>query len=238
MTNSGLNSQKYQKLKILALLPMKGNSQRVPNKNMKLFAGNPLYHAILDELLESKYISKIVVNTDSETIKNDVSKNYYDSVIVINRPNELCGDFVSMNELIKYDIDQVDYQYFIQTHSTNPLLKAQTIDEAIIKYIKSLATYDSLFSVTKLQTRLYDENGEAVNHNPDELIRTQDLEPLYEENSNIYIFSKESFKKAGNKRIGSHPQMFEVNKLEAIDIDEPEDFELAELLYKKRRCLL
>ena len=230
--------QKDQEIKIVTLLPMKGHSQRVPDKNMKDFAGKPLYHAIICELLKSKYICKIIIDTDSEKIKNDVLKNFKSRVIVIDRAKELCGDFVSMNEVINYDINQFDNQYFLQTHSTNPLVKVQTIDKAIIEYFENLDRYDSLFSVTRLQTRLYDGNGKAINHNPNELIRTQDLEPLYEENSNFYIFSKESFKNAGNKRIGIKPQIFEVNKLEAIDIDESEDFELAEILYKRKGSLL
>ena len=94
--------------------------------------------------------------------------------------------------------------------------------------------FDSLFGATKVQTRFYDKDANPINHNPEELLRTQDLEPLYEENSNFYIFSKESFKNSNKKRIGIKPQIFEVNKLEAIDIDEPEDFILAELLYKNR----
>ncbi|MDW7776911.1 MAG: acylneuraminate cytidylyltransferase family protein [Methanosarcinales archaeon] len=238
MTLTGSNIQMVKNLKIVTLLPMKGHSQRVPNKNMKDFAGKPLYHAILNELLESRYVSKVVINTDSDLIKRDILANFdVDDVIVMDRPKELCGDFVSMNEIINYDINQFDDQHFLQTHSTNPLVKAQTIDKAIVRYFEILDRYDSLFSVTRLQTRLYDGNGKAINHNPNELIRTQDLEPLYEENSNFYIFSKESFKKAGNKRIGLNPQMFEVNKLESIDIDEPKDFELAEILYKKGRLI-
>lgn len=230
--------QKDQEIKIVTLLPMKGHSQRVPDKNMKDFAGKPLYHAIVNEMLKSKYISKIVINTDSERIKSDALINFKSSVIVIDRPKELCGDFVSMNEIINYDINQFEDKHFLQTHSTNPLLKVQTIDKAIVAYFEGLNKHDSLFSVTRLQTRLYNGNGKAMNHDPNELIRTQDLEPLYEENSNFYIFSKESFKKAGNNRICLKPQMFEVNKLEAIDIDEPEDFELAEFLYKRKGRLL
>ena len=91
-----------------------------------------------------------------------------------------------------------------------------------------------MFGVTKVQTRFYDKDAKPINHNPQELLRTQDLEPLYEENSNFYIFSKESFKNSDNKRIGLKPKIFEVNKLEAVDIDEPEDFILAELLYKNK----
>ena len=232
------NLKSDQEFKILALLPMKGHSERVPDKNLRDFAGRPLYHAIMSELLKSTYIHKVIINTDSERIKLDALENFRDHVIIMDRPKQLCGDFVSMNDIINYDIEQFDASHFLQTHSTNPLLTCQTIDAAIQCYLKNLKIYDSLFSVHRLQTRLYDKNGNAINHNPNELIRTQDLDALFEENSNFYIFSRESFKKADNKRIGSNHQMFEMNKLESIDIDELEDFELAELLYKKRGRLL
>ena len=83
-----------------------------------------------------------------------------------------------------------------------------------------------------MQTRLYKADGQAYNHNPEELLRTQDLEPLFEENSNFYIFTKESFLNSGKKRIGIKPFMFEIDKIEAVDIDEPQDFVIAESLYK------
>lgn len=108
------------------------------------------------------------------------------------------------------------------------------MERAIQEYFSSLPEYDSFFSVTRIQSRLYSASGEPVNHNPQELLRTQDLPPVFEENSNFYIFSKASFREAGNNRIGQKPQMFKVDRLEAIDIDEPQDLELAEMLYKKR----
>ena len=221
--------------KIKALLPMKANSERVKNKNMRNFAGFPLYHAVMKSLLASKYIEYVVIDTDSPIIAKDAKENFGNKVIIIDRPKEIQGDFVSMNEIIAYDLTQLDGEHFLQTHSTNPLLKTKTIDKAIEKYFDGLENYDSLFAATKVQTRFYDKNANAINHNPNELLRTQDLEPIYEENSNFYIFSKEAFRNAGNKRIGLKPQIFEVNKLEAIDIDEPEDFILAELLYKNRK---
>ena len=221
-------------MKIKALLPMKGTSERVPNKNMRDFNRRPLYHAIMDTLLKSKYIEKVVINTDSKIIVDDAIKNFGESVIIIDRPKEIQGGDVSMNKIIEYDLSKIDGEYFLQTHSTNPLLKVETLDKAIETYFKNLDKYNSLFSVTRVQTRFYDKNANPINHNPEELLRTQDLEPLYEENSNFYIFSKESFKNAGNRRIGLKPKIFEVNKLEAIDIDEPEDFILAEVLYQNR----
>ena len=218
-------------MKLTALLPMKGTSERVPNKNMRLFDGAPLYHAILKSLLSSEYVDKVVINTDSTVITNNAKEHFGDRVIMIDRPESIQGGDVSMNVIIDYDLAQLDGEHFLQTHSTNPLVRTETIDKAIETYFNKLEEYDSLFGVTKVQTRFYDKDAKPVNHNPEELLRTQDLEPLYEENSNFYIFSKNSFKNSNKRRIGVKPQIFEVNKLESVDIDEPEDFKLAELLH-------
>ena len=221
-------------MKLTALLPMKATSERVPNKNMRDFNGVPLYHSVMKSLLDSRYIEKVVINTDSELIAKDAKKHFGDKIMMIDRPISIQGGDVSMNIIIDYDLQCLEGEHFLQTHSTNPLLSTETINKAIETYFDNLNKYDSLFAVTKVQTRFYDKNAQPVNHNPQELLRTQDLEPLYEENSNFYIFSKDSFEKAGKKRIGLKPKIFEVNKLEAVDIDEPEDFILAELLYKNR----
>lgn len=220
--------------KLIALLPMKEHSERVPNKNMKLFCGAPLYHAIVKKLQQSEYISQISIDTDSKIIREDALKNFH-NVTIIDRPVELCGDFVSMNHVLEYDLSQLPGEHFIQTHSTNPLLTVETLNNAIETYFNNLKDYDSIFSVTRWQTRFYWQNGDPVNHNPEELIRTQDLPPVYEENSNFYIFSKNSFRKANSRRIGSKPKMFVVDRLESIDIDENIDFELAEFLYSRNK---
>jgi len=218
---------------LFALLPMKEHSERIPNKNMKDFYNKPLYHRIMETLLKSKYIEFVVIDTDSQVIADDAFKNF-NRVKIINRPKKLRGDFVPMNDIIAYDLSRLKGKYFLQTHSTNPLLTTETINKAIEQYFKNIEKCDSLFSVTRLQSRLYGQDGSAINHNPNELLRTQDLSPIFEENSNLYIFSKKSFREAGDKRIGLKPQMFEISKFEAIDIDEPEDFELAKILYKLR----
>jgi CMP-N-acetylneuraminic acid synthetase len=220
--------------RVTALLPMKGHSERVPNKNIREFGGSPLYHRVTKSLLASKYIKEVVINTDSEVISRD-ARVYFDRVRIIDRPESIRGDFVEMNTIIGYDLAHCDGDHFLQTHSTNPLLTTETIDRAIEAYFENLGQYDSLFSVTRWQTRFYDRDGKPVNHNPKELLRTQDLPPLYEENSNIYIFSKDSFKKAGNKRIGLKPRMFEMDRLEAVDIDEEADFKIAEMLFTFNR---
>ena len=173
---------------ITALVPMKGHSERVPNKNLLPFCGRPLFYWVLKSLQNSAYIARIVVNTDSNDIAQNVLR-YFASVHVINRPETICGDFVSMNTIIAYDLSQIEGEHFLQTHSTNPLLTTEMIDRAIECYFKFLGTNDSLFSVTRLQTRLYWHNGQSINHDPQEMLRTQDLLPVYQENSNLYIFS-------------------------------------------------
>src|SRR3989338_4491781 len=220
-------------IKITALVPMKEHSSRVPNKNIRDFCERPLFYMILYTLLKVKYIDTIVVNTDSKTI-NELIKKDYPAIIIIDRPYSLCGDYVSMNKIINYDISRIEGEYFLQTHSTNPLLKASTLQRAIKKYLTVLAeNYDSLFSVTEHRVRCYDKDRNPINHNPRKLIRTQDLSPIYEENSNFYIFSRNSFKK-NNNRIGIRPYLYKMNKIEAIDIDNKEDFKLAELIFKFR----
>ena len=124
--------------------------------------------------------------------------------------------------------------FFLQTHATNPLLKTETISRAIHSFFGKESDYDSLFSVTKLYTRLYNQNHKPINHNPYDLIRTQDLEPVYEENSNLYLFSKKSFYK-NNNRIGNNPKLFIINALESVDIDEKDDFLFSEYLLKKTK---
>ncbi|WP_449537874.1 acylneuraminate cytidylyltransferase family protein [Ferdinandcohnia sp. Marseille-Q9671] len=218
--------------KVNALVPMKGHSERVPSKNIRSFAGEPLFYKILSTLTECNNINDVYIDTDSELIANLALEKY--DVKIIERPAKLIGDFVSMNDIIKYDISQIQGEYFIQTHSTNPLLESKTVDGAIEYFFKS--EFDSLFSVTRLQTRLYFEDFSAINHNPEELLRTQDLPPVYEENSNFYIFSRDAFNQK-NTRIGINPGMFEVPKFEAQDIDEEFDFLVAESLYKLKNKL-
>jgi CMP-N-acetylneuraminic acid synthetase len=221
---------------VVALLPMKGTSERVPNKNMKSFNGKPLYHIIMDTLLKSKYISKVVVNTDSEDLKLDILSNYKEKVDVFNRSEEICGNYVSMNKIIEHDINLIDSEIFLQTHSTNPLLQVETIDRAIEKMMSLIdekSEKDSIFSVTKIQKRFYNEDATPMNHDPKMLV-TQHLSPIYEENSCFYIFTKKSFLR-NNSRIGIKPVMLAIDKIESTDIDEPEDFIIAEALYKLLR---
>ncbi len=217
--------------KIVALVPMRHNSERVPGKNYRPFAGHPLYHRIIGNLLACPLITEVVIDTDSRKIMEDASQ-HFPQVRLIERPEHLRTDTVPMNDVLLYDVTQAESVYYLQTHSTNPLLRTETITKAIKTFL-SPGDHDSLFGVTPLQTRLYDAKGHPINHDPDILLRTQDLPPVYEENSTLYIFSRETLE-ARKNRIGYHPIMFEVSREEAIDIDEESDFLFAEFLFKQR----
>jgi CMP-N-acetylneuraminic acid synthetase len=214
--------------KVTALIPIKEHSERVKNKNFKLFTGKPLYHHILETLEHTYAVDEVIINTDSLVVKNEASE-LFPKVKIHMRPEDLQGDFMSVNNIIAHDLEHSDSDIYVQTHATNPLLKSETLAHALKKFVEMEDGYDSLFSVNRWQTRFYDENGKAVNHNPEELLRTQDLPPLFEENSNFYIFTKESFKKAG-RRIGEKPFLFEMSRIEATDIDDEFSFHMAEML--------
>jgi len=216
---------------IVALVPMKGHSERVPQKNIRPLAGRPAFHWVLESLSQSKYVKQIVINTDSKDIAQSASDNF--EVTILDRPDFLLGDMVSIQPLIEYDLSQTSAEYYLQTHSTNPLVTADTIDRAIEAFF-SQSDNDALFTVTPIKTRFYWPDGRGINHDPMKLIRTQDLEPIYEENSCLYLFSKTTNIKTGN-RLGSKPMMYPMERLEAVDIDDIEDFYWAEYLLNKRQ---
>jgi len=221
--------------KIVALVPMRHHSQRVPRKNYREMAGKPLYHHILNTLNDCPEIDTIVVDTDSEIIIEGLRVDF-PQVIIIERSAALRADDIPMNDVLLFDTGQVPADLYIQTHSTNPLLRSETISNAIRSFHEQSDEYDSLFSVTRLQTRLWDENTKPVNHNPNILLQTQDLPPIFEENSCIYIFTAEKLRERRN-RIGEKPMMYEIKPGEALDIDEESDFMIADIILKNRQNL-
>ncbi len=218
--------------KIIALVPMRHSSERVPGKNYRLLAGKPLYAHVIEALLGCPEISGVVVDTDSPLMMQGLRERY-PRVTVLERPHNLRDGMIPMNEILLYDTAQVEADYYLQTHSTNPLLRSETISRAVQTFLSQREQYDSLFSVTRLQTRLYWQDGSAVNHNPGELLRTQDLPPIFEENSCIYLFTREKLA-ARNHRLGDAPLMFEIDAAEAWDIDEELDFQIADFLMQQR----
>lgn len=220
--------------RIAALVPMRHHSERVPGKTLRPFSGVPLYRHIIGTLLKCPPIGTIVIDTNSEAVRNDVSK-HFPTVRVIDRPAHLRDGSIPMNDVLLHDVSVVDADYYLQTHLTNPLLRAETIVRAVHSLFDQVATYDSLFSVTRVQTRLWDGSMRPINHSPAVLLRTQDLPPVYEENSCLYMFTRDTLEKRRN-RIGERPLMFEIERIEAWDIDEEFDFRVAEFLYRERQA--
>lgn len=221
------------KYRCIALLPMKAHSARVSGKNFRSFAGKPLFRWILDTLLSIGEVDKVVINTDARDILAANGLVEADRVIIRDRKPELCGDFTSMNLVLADDVAAIDSEAYLMTHTTNPLLGADTIRGALAAYRAGVAagTCDSLFTVNKFQTRFYRADVSAVNHDPKNLIRTQDLEPWFEENSNLYLFNRASFA-ATKARIGGKPMLFETPRRESADIDDQEGWNIAETMAK------
>ena len=209
---------------------MRHHSQRVPGKNYRSLAGKPLYQYIIETLLEVPEITTILVDTDSEPVMDGLRASF-PQVRIIERPEHLRADAIPMNEILFHDTAQFQADYYIQTHSTNPLLSSGTISHAIKSFLTQVPVFDSMFSVTRLQTRLWDGLTRAINHNPAILLQTQDLPPVFEENSCFYLFTRANLL-ARRNRLGERPLMFEIPRLEAIDIDEEFDFQIADLMMR------
>lgn len=218
---------------LAALVPMRHHSQRVPGKNYRPLVGKPLYQHIVETLLACPEIAQVVVDTDSPPIIAGLQRDF-PQVLVLDRPEHLRADRVPMNEILAYDTAQVQADFYLQTHSTNPLLRSQTVSAAIQALLTDYPAHDSLFSVTRLQTRLWDQLGRAINHNPAILLQTQDLPPVYEENSCLYIFTRPTLLERRN-RLGERPLMFEIDAAEAWDIDVELDFEITNFLMSRTK---
>lgn len=219
---------------LIALLPLKGHSERIPGKNIRSLAGRPLFFWLADTLYESGLFSLMCINTDSEKIK-DLARGRYakDWLIIHDRPRALIGDNVPMNAVIRHDLSLLDRRaLFLQVHSTTPFLGGATLASAVKEFREALlAGHDSMFCVTEHHSRFYDRELKPINHDPKVLARTQDLPPLLEDNSNFYLFSFDSFSRS-ESRVGLDPRVFAMpaGSYETHDIDDQEQWKHAELI--------
>lgn len=214
---------------------MRHDSERVKGKNYRPLGGQPLYHHIVASLLACEQIDEVVIDTDSPLIAHD-AQSAFPEVRVLARPQHLLGGEVPMNDILLHDIEQTQADLYVQTHSTNPLLRAETIQRALEAFLKAGDSHDSLFTVTPLHTRLWTPDGRAINHDPEVLLRTQDLPPVMEENSCLYIFDAATLRQRGN-RIGERPLLFPLDAHEAWDIDEELDWLVVEALFAERGAI-
>jgi len=215
---------------VTAIIGLKEISQRVPNKNFKLLGKFPLFTWVLNTLTEVEEISEIILNVEGKKLfsnLNDYAKNVK-KIKVIKRKNELMGHDTPMTEIINSTINLAKNDIIFNTHVTNPFLAKETIVNAIKLFKKN---ENPLFSVNKLQSRLYDKDLKPINHDPKILQQTQDLDIIYEENSCFYIFDKKQFCKQ-KTRIFENSTVYPINSIESVDIDTLEDWELAQAIAK------
>lgn len=212
---------------LTAFVAAKGHSSRVPGKNLRDFNGAPLFHRIIQTLTDAARVGQVVLDSDDDTILESAEAAFPDLKLIRRKP-ELCGDEVPMNLLIGNAFEECGIDVMLQTHATNPLLKPTTIDKAVEAFFAA-TDVTSLMSVTPWQTRLYWDDLKPINHNPDELLPTQELPVVYEENSNIYIFERAAFEASGH-RVTDKCIPFPMDPLEATDIDNEPDFTLAVVL--------
>lgn len=213
---------------VAAVVPMRHSSERVPGKNYRPLGGVPLYHHVIRALLGAETFDTIVIDTDSDLIIEDAAR-HFPEVTLLRRPEHLRAGEIAMNDVLANTLRQLDTDAVLQTHSTNPFLSSATIASAVRRYQEREDGCDSVFGVTRLQARLWSAEGVPINHDPKVLLRTQDLAPVYLENSCFYVFGRQQLLDTGN-RIGSRPILAEVPPAEAIDIDEESDFALAEAI--------
>lgn len=215
---------------VTAIVPMRHSSERVKGKNYRELGGKPLFRHIVDALLASKFVDRVVIDTDSPVIREYVATRLPE-VLVVERPAHLRDGAIAMNDVLENTLSQLDGEAFLQTHSTNPFLRSSTIDLAIKQFFDD--GVDSLFTTTPIQARFWWDAERPVNHDLAVLLRTQDLAPLHLENSCLYIFSRGPFLLERN-RITTKRAIFPVSGLEAIDIDTEEDWDLAAALIGSR----
>lgn len=216
-------------MRIVAVLPMRAGSQRVPKKNIRELGGKPLFSHVLSTLTELDSLDAIIVDTDSDEILELARQTTPSGVILSKRPAALGTNQTSMVDVLKRVVEIHDADWVLQTHSTSPFLQSETLDRAMRRVIGE--DWDSGFGVSRLRARLWDTSGAPLNHDPNSLEPTQDLAPILVENSTFYLFKPEQLSLLGT-RFGKNPLFFETPLIESIDIDDEEDFRHAELIWK------
>lgn len=218
------------------VLPLRGGSKRVEKKNVKDFCDvkGGLTKIKLDQLVMCDFVDNIYVTTDDQDVI-EIAKEFNDPRIIIDiRPQYLCQSNTKIEDLISYIGELVSSDHIFWVHATSPFVNSNTYRRAWLSYRESVIEsqqYDSLMSVTRIQQFLWSDSEKGIinKHNFDtRWPQTQDLEPLYEINHAFYINQKSNY----NDRIGLEPLCFELDKKESIDIDYPDDFEFAELLFR------
>lgn len=211
-------------MKVVAMIPIKLNNERVPGKNVKRFSDQtPLMALIQKACLQTRNINETYVYCS----RPDVQEFVLDGVNYLQRPGFLDENTANCNDIIREFVKVVDADIYVVSHATGPFTRSVSIDTCIEKVASG--EYDSAFLAKKIQEFLW-QNGKAINFDVQHFPRTQDLVPIYSEASGAFVFTRETFEKY-DRRIGIKPYIHEVDEIEAIDIDYPIDFEIANAIY-------
>lgn len=218
--------------KIVSFIPIKLNNQRLPGKNIMLLEGKPLCNYLFDTINKIDMITEKYVYCSDEKIKKYIPQG----INFLKRDSYLDGFQVKGLEIIERFVQDVDADIYVLSHVTQPFTKAESIKKALDKVVNE--GYDSAFSCVRIQDYCWYQ-GKTFNYDMKDIVRTQELEPIYKETGAFFIFRKEVFTNL-HQRIGNKPYMCVIDELEAVDIDEPEDFEFAKavVLYYKKKGLL
>lgn len=213
-------------MKVVAFVPIRLNSKRVVGKNLKLLGGKPMMCYLLETLVKVPSIDEVYVYCSSEEVRPLLPAG----VKLLLRDTALDSDMALGEQIYDAFVREVDADVYMLAHTTSPFIKAETIGTAIEEVLQG--RHDSAFSAQKIQTFAW-YNGSPLNYSPTSIPRTQTIEPVYIETSAFYIFTREMWL-CRHRRVGDNPYMAIVGPVEGVDIDYPEDFELAEMMVGKQ----
>ncbi len=211
-------------MKTVAFVPIKMNNERLPGKNTKSFDnGQPLIYYILNTLSKVKGLDKIYVYCSNEEICKYIPEN----VEFLKRDEYLDLSTTSFNEVLTTFAEKVESDYYILTHATAPFISKESFEKAI--NVVKTTNYDSVLTVSELKEFLWKDN-KPFNYSPESIPRTQDLDPMYTETCGMYLYSRDLILNE-KRRIGHNPYLLTVSKIEALDVNDPIDFEICNAVY-------
>lgn len=213
-------------MKVVSFIPIKLNNQRLPGKNLLPLDGRPVCDYLFDTISQIDEIDEKYVYCSDEAIKPYIAPYKDKGLQFLKRDSYLDGFLVKGLEIIDRFVKDVDADIYVLTHVTQPFTKADSISNALKKVVSG--EYDSAFSAIELQDYMW-MNGKPFNYDMKNIVRTQDLEPIYQETGAFFIFRKEVYTELG-QRIGNHPYISQIDQFEAVDIDTKEDFEFAQVV--------
>ena len=210
-------------MRTVAWVPIKLNNQRLPGKNTKLLAGKPLCSYMLETLTQIDGLDDIYLYCSQEYIIQYLPNG----VKFLKRPEKLDGAMVGHYEIVESFINTIDADVYLNAHVTNPFVKRENIQRGLDKVLSG--EHDSAHTVQKLNKPLW-YHGEPFNFTRTKMYRNQDIDPMYID-MNLCIYKKEVYTEQ-KSRYGKNPYFIELSQIESIDIDYPEDFMFAEVMYQ------